>query len=162
MFPITIIKRWLTAALLGAALAGSVHASELAVGDPVPAFSAKDQVGKEFQSRSGLRFLLLGFEMSASKAANGRLAGLGAGWLEQQHAAYVLDIHTMPAVARFFALPKMRKYPQRIVLGEDEKLLAAFPRKPDRITVLVLTPEGRIQEIRYWNPAADAPDMVLK
>jgi hypothetical protein len=162
MFQIKIIKRWLKALLLGAALAGPVHAAELAVGDPVPVFSAKDQFGKEFQLPSGRRFLLLGFEMSASKAANGRLAGLGAGWLEQQHAAYVLDIHTMPAVARFFALPKMRKYPQRIVLGEDEKLLAAFPRKPDRITVLVLTPEGKIQEIRYWNPVADAPGIVLK
>jgi hypothetical protein len=158
----TIFQRRLTAVLMIAALTGVVHAAELAVGDPVPAFSAKDQFGKEFQMRAGLRYLILGFEMSASKAANGRLAALGAGWLEQQQAAYVLDIHTMPAVARFFALPKMRKYPQRIVLGEDGKLLAAFPRKPDRITVLRLTPEGKIQEIRYWNAATDAPGMVLK
>lgn len=161
MFRIVTANCWLAAIFLGLALTGPVRAGELAVGDAVPVFSAPDQFGKEFKLAAGLRFLLLGFDMNASKAANSKLADLGAGWLEQQKAAYVLDIHTMPAVARFFALPKMRKYPHRIVLGEDANLLAPFPRKPDRITVLVLTADAKIQEIRYWNPATDAPGTVL-
>ena len=134
----------------------SIHAGELTVGDAVPEFSAKDQFGKDFKLEAGLHFLLLGFDMGAGKQANLKLADLGPGWLEKQGAAYVLDIHTMPAIARVFALPKMRKYPHRIILGDDERLLAPFPRQPDRITVLVLTTARKIKEIRYWNPATEA------
>ncbi|MGA2248126.1 MAG: hypothetical protein ABSH48_24340 [Verrucomicrobiota bacterium] len=156
------INRWPALLALCAASVVSVHAAELKVGDAVPTFSAKDQFGKDFKFEAGLHFLLLGFDMGASKPANLKLAGLGAGWLEKQKAAYVLDIHTMPGVARLFALPKMRKYPHRIILGDDEKLLAPFPRQAGRITVLVLTSEGKIQEVRYWNPSAEEPSAVLK
>jgi len=144
-----------------AALVLSLPAGELKVGDVVPAFSAQDQFGKEFKFAAGLHFLLLGFDMSSGKAANLKLADLGPDWLEQHAAVYVLDIHTMPGIARVFALPKMRRYPHRIVLAEAENLLAPFPRQPDRITVLVLTTEGKIKEIRYWNPAKEAPGTLL-
>jgi len=145
-----------------ALLAFSAQAAELAVGDAVPAFTARDQFGKEFKFEAGLRFLLLGFDRGASKEANRKLAELGPGWLEKTNAAYVLDIHTMPGVARFFALPKMRKFPQRIVLGEDEAMLSPFSRKPEKMTVLVLTSAGKIQEIRYWDPATEEIGSVLK
>lgn len=147
------------ALVLSCHLAG---AGELAVGDAVPAFSAKDQFGKDFKFEPGLKFLLLGFEMGTSKEANHKLSDLGAGWLEAHDAAYVLDIHSMPAIGRFFALPKMRKYPQRIILGEDDTMLAPFPRKPERITVLVLAADGKIREIRYWNPEAEKLETILK
>jgi len=139
-----------------------LRAGELKVGDAAPAFSAKDQFGQDFKLEPGLRFLLLGFDMGASKPANLKLADLGAGWLEKHEAAYVLDIHTMPSIARLFAFPKMRKYPHRIILGDDEKSLAPFPRQEGKITVLVLNADGKIQEIRYWNPASEALATVLK
>ncbi len=154
--------RWIATVILIAEFIVSGRASELAVGDVIPAFSAKDQFGKEFKPEAGLRFLLLGFEMSVSKTANLKLADLGAGWLEKHSAAYVLDIHTMPGVARLFAFPKLRKYPHRIVLGDDEKMLAAFPRQPEKITVLVLTPAGKISEIRWWNPATEPLAAILR
>ncbi len=138
-----------------------MQAGELAVGDAVPAFSAKDQFGKEFKFAPGLHFLLLGFDMTSSKAANLELADLGPGWLEKHGAAYVLDIHTMPAIARIFALPKMRKYSQRIILGEDKNLMAPFPRKPGRLTVLVLSGDGKIHEIRYWDPTTETPGSIF-
>jgi len=149
-------KWWSIAVLFSAALAFAANAAELKAGDSVPAFSAKDQFGKDFKFEAGLRFLVLGFDMDATKQANLKLADLGSGWLEKHQAAYLLDVHTMPGIARFFAFPKMRKYPQRIILGDDGGLLALFPRQPERITVLVLTPQGKIQEIRYWNPATEA------
>jgi hypothetical protein len=154
-------RRWLVTGFFCACLTVSAWAGELAVGDAVPAFSAKDQFGKAFKFEAGLRFLLLGFDMGTGKQANQKLAELGAGWLEKHGATYVLDIHTMPAVARFFALPKMQKYPHRIVLAETESLLAAFPHQPEKITVLALTPAGKIREFRYWNPAAETPEAVL-
>ena len=63
--------------------------------------------------------------------------------------------------AKFFALPKMQKYPHRIVLAETASLLAAFPHQPEKITVLALTPAGKIRAVRYWNPATDALETLL-
>ena len=154
--------RWLALTMFCLAWVAPLRAGELKVGDAAPAFSAKDQFGQDFKLEPGLRFLLLGFDMGASKPANLKLADLGAGWLEKHEAAYVLDIHTMPSIARLFAFPKMRKYPHRIILGDDEKSLAPFPRQEGKITVLVLNADGKIQEIRYWNPASEALATVLK
>jgi hypothetical protein len=159
MFSFKNIRYWLLAGWLAAGLTWPASAAPLAVGGTVPAFSAKDQFGKDFKFEPGLRFLILGFDMGASKTANRKLADLGAGWLEKHSAVFVLDIHTMPSVARIFALPKMKHYPQRIVLGDDEKMLAPFPRQPDKITILVLTAEGKIREIRYWDPATTDLDL---
>jgi hypothetical protein len=154
-------KHWLALLLCFGSLTMWSRAAELKVGDVVPRFAATDQFGKDFKFEPGLRFLLLGFDMSVSKEANRKLAELGAGWLEKQGAAYVLDIHTMPAIGRFFALPRMRKYPERIILAEKEGLLAPFPHHPEKITVLVLSKSGTINEIRYWDPATQALNAVM-
>ena len=140
----------------------SAWAGPLKVGDAVPAIAAKDQHGVAFQFTNGVHFLLVVTEMACSQAANQKLAVAGAGFLEQHQAAYLMDIHTMPAVARLFALPKIRKYPYRIVLVETAEALAAFPAQPGRVTVLALTPERRVQTIRYWNPAHEPLVDLLK
>ena len=155
-------KHCLVALFFLFALTITASAGELVVGDAVPPFSAKDQFDKEFKFEAGLKFLLLGFDMSTGKEANHKLADLGAGWLEKHGAAYVLDVHTMPVVARFFALQKMQKYPQRIVLAESEALLAPFPHQTGRVTIVALTATGQIREILFWNPTADALEPLLK
>jgi hypothetical protein len=67
-----------------------------------------------------------------------------------------MDIHTMPGIGRLFALPKMRKYPHRIVLVEKAESLNWVPSKPGHVTVLSLNAGGHIQKITYWNPATEA------
>jgi hypothetical protein len=141
--------------VLACLLGISTQASQLAVGDAVPAISAKDQFGKEFNYTNGLQFLLIAKEMGCSKSANLKLAEQGQGYLEKHEAAYLVNIHTMPAVARLFAFPKMRKYPYRIVLIEKAETLAVFPSEPDKVTVLTLTKAGRIGKISYWDPAKE-------
>ena len=140
----------------------SVRAAPLAVGDAVPAIVANDQHGVAFQFTNGIRFLLVVTEMAASKSANQKLAAAGAGFLEQHHAACLMDIHTMPAIARVFALPKLRKHPHRIVLVDAADALAAFPAQPHRVTVLALTPAGRVGKISYWDPAGEPVAEFLK
>lgn len=93
--------------------------------------------------------------MGCAISANNKLAAEGAGFLDKYHAAYLMDIHTMPGIARMFAFPKMRKYPQRIVLIDSAQTLASFPVQPGRLTVLALTPDGHIKKISYWNPVTE-------
>lgn len=148
-------RRWI---MLGFFLLGlSARTAPLMVGDAVPAFAASDQHGRGFyfSSTNGTQFLLVATEMACGKAANLKLAEQGASFLETNHAAYLMDIHTMPAVARLFALPKLRKYPQRIVLVESAATLAPFPVLAGRVTVLALTAAGRVRKISYWDPVTE-------
>ena len=61
----------------------------------------------------------------------------------------------MPAIARFFAFPKMRKYPQRIILVDSAGALAEFPSRAGRVTVMAVTPDRRVKKISYWDPAGE-------
>ena len=148
-------------ALFGVLLAGRLMAA-LAVGDVVPVFTAKDQHDKAYVFTNGPTFLIVATEMAASKVANQKLAELGAGYLEKNQAVYVLDIHTMPGVARLFALPKMRKYPQRMILVDSAETLAVYPTQADRVTVLTLTPDRKIKALHFWDPVHEPLADVLK
>ena len=149
-------------ALFSQGLAAIVEAKDLAAGDTVPAFSAPDQFGTNYTFAPGPKFLILAFDMDASKAANAKFTALGQGGLDKLGIVYVMDIHPMPAIGRFFALPKMRKYPFRVVLGETAGLLTPFPRQESKLTVLVLAPNGAIRAVHYWNPGAETLEKILE
>jgi len=44
------------------------------------------------------------------------------------------------------------------VLVDSATMLTAFPMEPGRLTVLALTPEGRIRKISCWNPDHEPVD----
>jgi hypothetical protein len=39
---------------------------------------------------------------------------------------------------------------------EDAATLASFPTQPERVTVLAISPAGRVQKISFWDPAREA------
>ena len=41
---------------------------------------------------------------------------------------FIANVYGMPAIGRFFAMPKMKKYPHRIMLADAEGLLDEFPQ----------------------------------
>ena len=67
-----------------------------------------------------------------------------------------MDVHTMPAIGKFFAIPKMQKYPERIVLIDTEHVLDWVPAQTGSLTVLKLTPEARIEKISYWQSTVES------
>ncbi len=143
-------------------LAGStpwISAAELLkTGDTVAVIEAKDQHEQPFKLGDDSSWLLVSFDMSTGKAANGFFEKKGAAFLNEHKAVYVANIHGMPGVGRMFALPKMRKYPHRIILADEEHLLDPFPREEDKVTVIKLGPGRVIQSINFWNPRkAEAP-----
>jgi hypothetical protein len=134
-----------TAALLGA--------DELyKVGDTFTPFTVKDQHEKEYTLAADVRTLLVSFDMSTGKKANRWLAAKGADFLPEQSAVFLADIHGMPGVGRVFALPKMRKYPHRILLGDADHLLARYPKQEDKLTVFRLDDRARITAIEFVDP----------
>jgi hypothetical protein len=105
---------------------------------------------------TGQGFLLIATEKENAKSANLIFAGQGmGGGLEKHGAVYMRDIHTMPAIARLFALPKLRKYPHRIVLIDSPNTLSWVMVRPGMITVLALKPDSRIMKISFWDPGKE-------
>jgi len=141
---------------------GAYGAELLQAGNTFPKFDAKDQHEKTYQFRPGTKAVLIAFDMATSKKANKILAKQGAEFLEDNAAVYVTNIYGMPGIGRFFALPKMRKYPHRIILADDEHLLSPFPRKENHVTVVRLDQGGVVQSIAYWNPGDDSPVDYLR
>lgn len=145
-----------TILLLAAALAlgapRAIAADLLKPGATVPALEAKDQHEQPFQLGDDAAWLLISFDMGTGKAANRFFEEKGAPFLTERKAVYVANIHGMPGVGRMFALPKMRKYPHRIILADDEHLLDPFPREEDRVTVIKLGAGRVVQSIVFWDP----------
>ncbi|TSJ77032.1 hypothetical protein [Rariglobus hedericola] len=122
-------------------------------GDTLEAFTVTDAKGATFAYEPGkLAYLIVSYEMSPGKVVNGFLAKQPADFLDANRAAFMANIYGMPAIGRFFALPKMAKYPHRILLADSETLLARHPVKEDRVTVFSLDAKGVITGIRQLDP----------
>lgn len=132
------------------------------VGQSLANFSAKDQHEQAFEFKSAsLRYLLVSHDMDTGKRANAALHAAGADYLPGKRAAYLANIHGMPGIGRVFALPKMRKYCHRIILGDDAELITRFPEQTGKVTVLTLDGD-KVTGIRFWTPESEPIDSVLK
>lgn len=148
--------------LVAALLALPCFADPYKTGQKVDAFSAQDQHENAFTlDPKTTRFVLVSHDMDTGKAANKVLDGLGAAYLTDRKAVFMANIHGMPGIGRMFALPKIRKYAHRIILGDDANLIARFPQQKGKVTVLKLG-SGKVTSIRYWDPATEGVDGFLK
>jgi hypothetical protein len=137
-------------------IASSGLRAELEAGNNLPAISVKDQHEVAYTLETGIQYLMVSFDMSTGKAANKFLEKKGADFLPDNKAVFLSNIHGMPWIGRKFALPKMRKYPHRILLADEpeEAILAEFPQKEDRVTVFQLNKQLGIVSIKFWDPSS--------
>jgi hypothetical protein len=152
------VKQPIALALMmtGLLLGGPARAGDLlTTGDTFPALQAVDQHGEAYVFEPGTNAVLIAFEMGAARAANRLLAEQSPEYLDDHQAVYVANIYGMPGIGRRFALPKMRKYPHRIVLADEENLLTPFPHRKGLITVLELDDAAVIRSVSFWNPTEE-------
>ncbi len=133
----------------------SLVEAELKVGDTFPLIAAKDQHEVDYAIDEGTKRVLISFDMKTGKKTNKFLAEKGADFLPEQSAVFIANIYGMPGIGRMFALPKMRKYPHRILLGDEEGLLDEIPTEKKRVTVVVLGEGAVIESIEFWDPKSD-------
>lgn len=161
---ISLLWAWLWRGLMalafGAAVAGAAEVYK--VGDTLEPFEVKDAKEGSFVYAPGeLAYLIVSYEMAPGKAVNGYLEKKPADYLESHRAAFMANIHGMPAIGRFFALPKMKKYPHRILLADSETLLTRHPIKDGRVTVFSFDAKGVIKEIRQLDPATELDGLFV-
>ncbi len=162
-----LLKTAILSLLLIPCLQSGVLAQEPAVktyqaGSTVAAFNANDQHGRAYTFQKGTRYLLVSFDMATGKKANKVLAEKGAAYLPGKKAVYVANIHGMPGIARTFALPKMRRYAHTIILADQKDLLAPFPARKGKVTLVALNAAGVVTGISYWDPNVEKIDDVMK
>jgi hypothetical protein len=148
---------WSRILLLGLFLSATfAFAAPLKKGQAFPELNnMQDQHERAYPMPADVAHVAVAFTMSVGKSANQALAEKGADFLPKSKAVFIANIHGMPAIGRLFAMPKMRKYPHRIMLADAEGLVDDFPQKDDRVTVFDLDAGGRIEAIRYWDPKSD-------
>jgi hypothetical protein len=150
-----LLRRLATFALLALSVACAHAADAYKTGDALTPFTVKDQHEQAFTFTPGL--VIVSFSMSVGKDANGYFARQPAGFLAQNQTLFIANIYGMPAIGRFFALPKMKKYPHRILLGDDEHLLDRFPVREGKLTVLRLDPSARITAVEFVDAENELP-----
>lgn len=147
LFSIGLLSIFTALALSGAE---APTAKPYVVGDAFVAFTTIDQHDKPFTYEGGVQRIVISFEMGAGKSANTYLEQQGADFLTSRHTLFIANIHGMPGIARKFAMPKMRKYPHRILLADAEHFLDRYPQKDGCLTVLKLDDTGHITAINFF------------
>lgn len=146
---------------IGLLYSGHLFAETLAVGETLPSFSVEDQHGKPFTYDGQLRVLLVSFDMASGKQTNAILSEKSKDYLSKKNAAFLSNIYGMPSVGRFFALRKMRKYPHKILLGDNENLLLHYPKEEGKVTILKLGNDKKILAITFWDPSKEPLESLL-
>lgn len=128
-------------------------ANALNIGDSTPTFKIKDQFEKEHVISADAKKILVAADKGTSEILRDYFNAQPKGFLEQNKAYYVADISGMPSlIAKFFALPKMKKYPFSILLVNEEQT-KSFTKKEGNITVYTIE-NGKVTDKKFVKDAA--------
>lgn len=135
-------------------VAGVTFANALNLGDATPTFKIKDQFEKVQTIKADTKTILVAADKDMSEVLRDYLLTKPKGFLEENKAYYVADISGMPSlIAKFFALPKMKKYPFSILLLDDTNK-EKFTKKDGTITVYTLN-NGKITNKKFISKTKD-------
>ncbi len=123
-------------------------AQTINVGDTLPTITLQDQFEKTHTISSQSKRILVAFDKDASDVLKEFLLKKEGDFLTKNQTVYIGDISGMPSlISRFFAIPKMKKYPFSI-LFLDDKNRNTFSKKEDMVSVYTLE-DGKIKNISY-------------
>lgn len=140
------MRSLLAALILLPALAGAETAT-LRPGDTLPALKLNDQHEQPYAIPANTRVLLVTADKASGGLAHGVLKDIPQAEQERRGIVYVADVSGMPSlVTSMFALPKMRDYGYRIMIGMEPGQTAMLPRAADAVTLIELE-SGRIKSV---------------
>jgi hypothetical protein len=127
-------------ALLAAALLAVVALARNGVAaDSFADLTLEDQHGQAQTVAPDTRTIVFAGDMDASKIVHALLGERESDYLPRHRAVFIADIHRMPGfITRFIALPRMRRYPYRMLLIRDDETGQRFARQEGAVTVVTL------------------------
>ncbi|MGD9247914.1 MAG: hypothetical protein PVI60_08150 [Desulfobacteraceae bacterium] len=147
-FNIAILKSVFSLAVVLLFFSSTASAAPLTTGENLPELNLPDQHG-DSHTLSSRNVVLFAPDKGAGKLAHEVLSHTDKAEMAARGIVFISDISGMPTlIARMFALPAMRKYPYRVLLGYEKQDTAMFPRQQGRVTVLHIT-AGKVSRIEY-------------
>lgn len=129
-------------------------ANALNIGESLPTFSIKNQFEKAHTLKNDTQTIIVASGKSTSEIIRDYLLKQEGDFLTKNKAVYVADISGMPSlIAKFFALPKMKKYPFSVLLVDEEQT-KKFSKQDDKITIYRVN-EGKITSVNYITNEAE-------
>lgn len=137
--------RALLAALILLPTLASAEPAVLQPGDALPALKLNDQHEQPYALPAQARVLVVTADKSSAALAHAALKDIPRAEQERRGIVNVADISGMPSlVSSMIALPKMRDYGYRIMIGSEAEQTAMLPRTPDAVT-LIQVEAGRVK-----------------
>ena len=100
-------------------------------------------------------------EKGVSERLTAWLKPRSPGYLEEHHTEYVSDITPMPSIiSHLFALPKIRKYPFRLLLARDENFAKTYPRQAGRFALFLLDGQRTITGLHFLEKPEDLEPLL--
>jgi len=132
-------------------------------GQPFPPYSVTDAFGVTNALAANTRFVIVSSEKGVSAHIHDWLVTKEKDFLAAHRAEYVSDITPMPSlIASLFAIPKMKKYPYKILLARDPEFAKTYPRAEGKIALFVLDDQQAIADIRFLDAPADLDSLLGK
>jgi len=123
-------------------------AQTINIGDTLPTITLQDQFEKTHTVSPKSKKILVAFDKDASDILKEFLLAKEDDFLTKNQTVYIGDISGMPSlISKFFAIPKMKKYPFSI-LFLDDKNRNVFSKKEDMIRVYALE-DGKIKNLSH-------------
>lgn len=103
-----------------------LFATELTQGKKLVEFPLSDQHGHDYNLLDTEKYLLISYDMKLSKKWHVYLSE-NPDFLTQNKISYITDITPMPKlITQLFAGPKMKKYPFKILLVDNDRFSSLF------------------------------------
>lgn len=129
-------------------------ANALNIGESLPTFAIQDQFEKAHTLKNDTKTIVVASGKDTSAIIKDYLLKQDGDFLTKNNAAYVADISGMPSlIAKFFALPKMKKYPFSVLLVDEEQT-KKFSKQDDKITIYKVN-EGKVTSVNYISTEAE-------
>lgn len=109
----------------------------------------EDQHAENISLSVTTQWLIFSHDKQGGEWVRDALTELNIDNLEARGGLYVADVSGMPAIiTKWFALPKMQKYPFRIALDTSGELTKDWPRKDSTVTLVRLNGLEVIEQVK--------------
>ena len=143
-------------------VSASVSMAEMAeIGKPFPSYTLEDQFGQTNTLSTDTRFVIVASEKDVSGKVNDWLKPKAPDYLAAHKTEYVSDIEPMPGIiTTLFAMPKMKKYPFKLLLATEKSFAATYPKEKGRIALFVLDANQVLTDVRFVESPAEIEAVI--
>ena len=139
------------------------HGGVAEKGQPFPPYKVTDAFGATNTFAANTRFVIVSSEKAVSALIHDWLVAKDKDFLPAHRAEYVSDITPMPSlIASLFAIPKMKKYPYKILLARDPEFAKTYAHAEGKIALFVLDDQQGIADIRFLDAPAELDAFLVK